>query len=96
MNFYVAKNPTGPSYLRTSHTALKVFPPFVLVADDWDDFMVVSQFDLFFYRTDKSVFHLQQVKIIDTHEREDNLRYFTKTYLPDEFKELPDSFCSLG
>lgn len=96
MKFYVAKNPTGRSYLRTSHTAPKVFPSFVLVADDWDDFNVVSQFDLFFYRTDKSVFHLQQVKIIDTHEREGVRKYYTKTYLPDEFEELPDNFCSLG
>ncbi|PTT75490.1 MULTISPECIES: AAA family ATPase [unclassified Chryseobacterium] len=66
------------------------YPCFVLEHNSWDDFNRKTSFNLSFYDSERRYENIGKIKIM--HEEE----YETIEFIPREFEELPDEFCSLG
>lgn len=97
--FIVVKCPKGYSNKWSSHDVPKNLPSFVLSADQWDDFGVVSQFDLFYYPCANSEKWKYIGKLKFLHISEENTeeyKYKVKNLMPDDFTILSDDYCSLG
>ena len=91
--FFVEKN----SDKQGTHKKPNIFPAFVLAADLWNDFGVISLFRLFYYPDESQSVWIGEVKIITRTEEGDNTpRLTTKDYLSDSFTILNNDFCSLG
>lgn len=97
--FVVVKHPKGYSNNWNSHDIPKSFPSFVISADQWDDFGVVSQFDLFYYHSANSEEwqYIGKLKILNiSEEKTEEYRYIVKDLMPNDFTILSDDYCSLG
>jgi hypothetical protein len=89
--FYVDNNPTGYYDRGGNHKTPEVFPSFVLALNEgWNDFGIVSEYALFFYKNIQNCFIVGRLKIIHF---EDNK---TPNIIPAKFTQLDNIFCSLG
>lgn len=89
--FFVNNNPKGYFDRKNSHPIPKVFPSFVLVLNDgWNDFNVVSEYEMFFYHNDVDYNIIGRLKIIHNED------IITPNVIPNSFTQLSNSFCSLG
>lgn len=89
--FFVQNNPRGFFARKTSHQTPKEFPSFVLVLNDgWNDFNVISEYEMFFYHSANDCNIIGRLKIIHNED------IITPNIIPPSFTQLPDIFCSLG
>lgn len=97
--FQVEKNPSGPSHKFSSHSTPPTTPSFVLVFNEgWNDYNIKTSFDLFLYQDQQSKdysegpagTHVGNIKIMSTNDET------VISVIPNEFKSLDESFCSLG
>lgn len=89
--FFVNNNPRGFFDRKSSHQTPKEFPSFVLVLNDgWNDFDIISEYEMFFYQSADDCNIIGRLKIIH------NKDIITPNIIPPSFTQLPDLFCSLG
>ena len=85
MTFYVRK------YREAIRSDL-VYPCFILVQDNWDDYHFKTTFSLDFYRSRNDRVVIGGVKVMDIRKEEET----GSTVLPEMFESLEKDFCSLG
>ena len=61
MRFYVDKGNTRPYYAGKS---TYIYPCFILIADNWDDYGVKTLFSLYYFKSKKSYKSIGLVKIL--------------------------------
>lgn len=89
--FFVNNNPKGFFDRKSSHQTPKEFPSFVLVLNDrWNDFDIISEYEMFFYQSANDFNIIGRLKIIH------NKDIITPNIIPPTFTQLTDTFCSLG
>lgn len=91
ISFFVDNRPIGFFDRRGNHKTPEVFPSFVLALNEgWNDFSIVSEYALFFYEDIQDCTLIGKLKIIHFEDIK------TQNVIPTNFKQLDNSFCSLG
>lgn len=97
--FYVDRSPRMRDLDHHNHKSPQTFPAFVLIASDWDDYSVRSQFFMYYHEDHNHNQYIGSVKII-AHEQtpSDEHQAYSKSveWLPESFTSLVDVACSLG
>jgi len=88
--FFINNSPNGFFDYQSSHEAPNVFPSFVLVNSDWNDYSNRSTYYLYYYPSISHCKKIGTVKII--HKEAEN----TPSILNEKFTLLNEKFCSLG
>ena len=92
MKFYVDKENTRPYYAGKS---TYIYPCFILIADNWDDYGVKTLFSLYYFKSKKSYKSIGLVKILC--KQLSNIEGgWTIDHLKDSFDKLDSDWCSLG
>lgn len=96
--FFVDNDPNGHSDEISSHEKPMQYPAFVLVADNWNDFGIVSGYNLFYYKDRRLPKYVGCLKIICKKESTDKSygKEETRDHLQGPFEVLTNKFCSLG
>ncbi|WP_294216428.1 AAA family ATPase [uncultured Chryseobacterium sp.] len=91
VSFFVDNKPMGFFDRKSSHEVPDIFPSFVLALNDgWNDYSIVSEYALFFYRGSQDCTLIGKLKIIHFEDIK------TQNVIPTIFKQLDNNFCSLG
>lgn len=94
---YVNFSPTYHFSYSNVHPKPPVYPSFNLVLNrGWNDYGLVSEYCLFYYRSENEEVKIGELKIISEDVKDLDRNTTLENILPENFIELTERFCSLG